>query len=174
MQKARVRIGFLVLLAFLAIGGIAFAASDIVRFVVASTAGAIVYGFPSQRDRAEADMIREKIIGVHHFTHNSLSQPQKPPVFCDPGSHMLLTLPAAIQVYDVRDRAEEDKIANALRELVAERKLKPFKLCFFDHENWVVDGNAGTRGSETQLRSLRITADSVHDLAGEKVITYPT
>lgn len=111
---------------------------------------------------------------MHHFAHNSLSQPQKPPVFSNPGSQMLLTFPAAIEVYDVRDRAEQDKIANALRELLVERELKPLKLCFYDHENWVVDGNEGTRGSETQLRCLRITADRVHDVAGEKVITYPT
>ena len=174
MQKTQLRIGSLVLLALLALGGIAFAASDTVRFVVASAAGAIIYGFPSERDWVEADMIREKIISVHHFAHNSLSQPQKPPVFSNPSSQMLLTLPAAIEVYDVGDRAEQDKIANALREFIAERKLKPFKLCFYDHENWVVDGNVGTRGSETQLRCLRITADRLHDIAGEKVITYPT
>ena len=174
MQKKRSRTGWMILLALLLVGVTVFAASDSVRFVVCSAVGTFVYGFPSESDRAEAQIIREKIVSVHHFMHNSVSQPEKPPVFSNPGSAMLLTLPTVIQVYDVQDRAEQDKIAAALREMAAEEKLKPFKLCFYDHENWVVDGFAGGRGSETQLRCLRITADRIYDVAGQKVITYPT
>jgi hypothetical protein len=174
VQKKRSRTGWVILLALLVAGVAVFAVSDSVRFVVCSAADALVYGFPSDRDWEEARMISEEIVNVHHFTHNSLSQPDKPPVFSNPGSATLLTLPAVIQVYDVQDRAEQDKIAVALREMAAKEKLKPFRLCFYDHENWVVDGSAGGRGPETQLRCLRITADRIHDVAGQKVITYPT
>jgi hypothetical protein len=174
VQKTRLRTAGLILLAFFAVAGIPFAASDSVRFVVCSAVEAFVYGFPTERDRADAQMISEKIVSVHHFTRNSLSQPEQPPVFSNPGSKMLLSLSAVIQVYDVQDRSEQDKIANALRQLAAEKKLKPFKLCFYDHENWVVNGSSGERGPETQLRCLRITADRVHDVAGQKAITYPT
>jgi hypothetical protein len=118
-------------------------------------------------------MIQKKIVSVHHFTHNSLSQPEELPVFGNAGSQMLLTLPAEIQVYDVQDRAEQDKIAAALKELAMEKRFKPCKLCFYDHENWIVDGNRGSRGSETQLRCLRITADRIHEVARKKIITYP-
>jgi hypothetical protein len=172
VRKKRLRIGWLILLALLVAGGIVFAVSDSVRFVVCSAVGAFVYGFPSERDRAETQMISDKIVSVHHFTHNSLSQPQEPPVFSNPGSKMLLTLPAEIGVYDVQDHAEQDKIASALRELTAEKKLRPFKLCFYDHENWIVDGNAGWRGAETQLRCLRITAEGARNMSGQKLITY--
>jgi hypothetical protein len=85
---------------------------------------------------------------------------------------MLLTLPAEIGVYDVQDRAEQDKIASALRELTAKKKLKPFKICFYDHENWIRHGNAGWRGAETQLRCLRISADHARDVSGQKSIPY--
>jgi hypothetical protein len=57
-------------------------------------------------------------------------------------------------------------------ELTAEKKLRPFKLCFYDHENWIGDGNAGWRGAETQLRCLRITAERARDVSGQKLITY--
>jgi hypothetical protein len=174
VHKKRVRTGWVVLFALLVAGVIAFAVSDTVRFVVCSAAGAYLYGFPSDSDRAEAQEIREKIASVHYFTRNSPSQPDQPPVFSNPGSKMLLTQPTVIQVYDVRDRAEQDHIAEVLKELVAEKKFKPFELCFYDHENWVVDGNVGGRGPETQLRRLRITAHGIRDIAGQQVITYPT
>jgi hypothetical protein len=160
--------------ALLIVGVVAFALSDSVRFVVCSAAGAYIYGFPSESDRTEAQLIREKITSVHHFTRNSISQPDRAPVFSNPGSKMLLTQPTVVQVYDVKDRAEQDKIAEALRDLVTEKKFKPFELCFYDHENWIVDGNFGGRGPETQLRQLRITAHGIRDIAGQKVITYPT
>jgi hypothetical protein len=57
-----------VLLALGLIGAIVFAVSDSVRFVVCSTLGAILYGFPSDKDWADAKDIREKIRSVHRFT----------------------------------------------------------------------------------------------------------
>jgi hypothetical protein len=119
-------------------------------------------------------MIRDEILIVHHFSHNSLSQPEQPPVFSNPGSKMLFRLPSVIQIYDVQDRAEQDKIAAALKEFAIQKKLKPFKLCFYDRENWIVIDSSGRRGPETQLRCLGIAGERIDDVAGEKVITYPT
>jgi hypothetical protein len=173
VQKKRLRAGWLVLLALVIAGVVAFAVSDTVRLVVCSIASAYIYGFPTDSDRADARAIRERIATVHRFTRNSISQPDRPPVFSNPGSKMILSLPTLIQVYDVKDHAEQDKIAEALRQLAAEKRLKPFELRFYDHENWVLNGNLGERGPENQLRRLRITADRVRDVAGQKVITYP-
>jgi hypothetical protein len=173
VQRTRLRTGAIIILALLATGGIAFAASDSVRFVVCSTLQALIYGFPSDSDRAETQMIRDEIVRVHPFAHNSVSQPHEPPVFSNPGSKMLLRLPAEIEVYDVSDRAEQDKIATALKNLSAQKRLSPFKLCYYDHENWIVDGNLGARGPETQLRCLRIMTNGIRDLSGQQIITYP-
>jgi len=168
----RFRNTFLTLLAFFAIGSIAFASSDTVRFVVCSMAQAVVYGFPTESDRAQAMLMRDEVSKAHHFAHNSLSQPSQPPVFCNPGSRMLMTLPAVIYVYDVQERAEQDQIAAALKKLVVQKQAKPCKVCFYDHENWITDGNSGTRGLETQLRCVRITADRVQEISGREIINY--
>jgi hypothetical protein len=173
MRRTRLRTATFVILALVVIGGIVFAVLDSVRFVVCSMVGAFVYGFPTDNDWAETEAIRDQIVRVHHFTHNSVSQPEKPPVFSNPGSKMLLRLPAEIQVYDVPDRAEQDKIATALKKLSTEKGFSPLKLCFYDHENWSVDGNVGAGGPETQLRCLRITTDRIRDVSGRQIITYP-
>jgi hypothetical protein len=152
---------------------VVLAASDSVRFVVFSLADYVVYGFPSDRDRTEAETIIDKVSTVHQFTHNSLSQPAGAPVFGEAGSEMVLTRPAEITVYDVQDRAEQDKIAGALRQFSLEKKLKPFRVCFYDHENWQVDGNSGQRGPETRLRCIAVAGDRVRDISGQKLITYP-
>jgi hypothetical protein len=133
----------------------------------------VVYGFPSDSDRAEAEAIIDKVSTVHQFTHNSLSQQARPPVFAQTGSRMILTRPTEIQVYDVQDRAEQDRIAEALKHFSLEKKLKPFRVCFYDHENWATNGNAGQRGPETQLRCLGVASDRVRDVAGQRLITYP-
>ena len=173
MRNTRLRNALLTLLAFYGIVGIAFSASDTVRFVACSMTQAIVYGLPTESDRAQALIMRDEVTKVHQFAHTSLPQPGQPPVFCTPGSKMLLSSPTSISVYDVRDRAEQDKIAGTLAKLVAQRTTKPCKLCFFDHENWIVEGNLGMRSSETQLRCVRITADQVQEVSGRKLITYP-
>jgi hypothetical protein len=160
-------------LAILLTCAVVLAVSDSVRFVVFSIADYVVYGFPSESDRAEGDAIIDKVSTVHHFTHNSLSQPASPPVFAEAGSRMILTRPPEITVYDVQDRTEQNRIAEALKQFSLEKKLKPFRVCFYDHENWKMDGNVGQRGPETQLRCLAITTDRVRDVAGQKQITYP-
>jgi hypothetical protein len=137
----------------------------------------VVYGFPSDSDRAEAKAIIDKVSTVHQFRHNSLSRPERPPVFAHAGSTMILTRPTEITIYDVQDRGEQDRIAQGLKEFSLEKKLKPFRVCFYDHENWITYGhpgvNVGERGSETQLRCVAVASDRVRDVAGQKQITYP-
>jgi len=173
VRRNRIQIGWVVLLAILLTCAVVLAASDSARFVVFSIADYVVYGFPSETDRAQAEAIINKVSTVHHFTHDSLSQPAGPPVFAEAGSKMILTRPTEITVYDVQDRTEQNRIAEALKEFSLEKKLKPFRVCFYDHENWIMDGNAGQRGSETQLRCLGVTNDRVRDVAGQKQVTYP-
>jgi hypothetical protein len=153
---------------------LAFAASDTVRFVVLSTYGELVYGFPSETDRANAEMIRDKITSVHHFALDSRSTPGQPPVFVDVGSKQLLRAPTIVHVYDVESRSEQDAIAAALQQLTAEKHLPPFNLCFYDYENWIQSGGFGERRSENQLRCLHIAEDRVREISGRKVITYPS
>jgi hypothetical protein len=133
----------------------------------------VVYGFPSESDRTEANAIIDEVSTLHEFTHNSLSQPARAPVFAAVGSKMILTRPTEITVYDVQDRVEQDRIAEALKHFSLKKKLKPFRVCFYDHENWQVNGNSGQRGPETQLRCIGIASDRVRDVAGQKLITYP-
>ena len=163
-----------VFIILLVISSVAFFLSDTVRFVVLSTCGALVYGFPSESDRANAEMIRDRITSVHHFILDSRSQPGKPPVFFQVGSKQLLRAPTVVHVYDVETRDEQDTIAAALQKLTVEKHLPPFNLCFYDYENWIQSGGFGERGSETQLRCLRIAEDSVREISGRKVITYPS
>jgi hypothetical protein len=161
------------LLASVLVGGIAFAASDSVRFVVCSTLGAILYGFPSDKDWSDAEDICEKIRSVHHFTRDLASKPGQAPVFSTAGSKQLLRNPTVIYVYDVQDDTEQNKIVSALEQLAADEHIPPFKVCFYDHENWIVSGNVGERGPENQLRCVRVTAGRARELSGPKVITYP-
>ena len=172
VHKKRLRNASIALLVLLAISGIAFAASDAIRFVVCSITGAVVYGVPTERDRTQAIMIRDEVVRVHHFAQASRSQAGQPPVFCTAGSRMLFSLPAIISVYDVRDRVEQDRIAGAVSQFIAAKNTKPCKICFYDHENWIVDGTSGTRGSETQLRCVHVGANLVRDVSGQKVINY--
>jgi hypothetical protein len=173
VQEKRIRTGRVVFLAILATCVVVLAASDCVRFVVFSMADYLVYGFPNESDRAEADAIIDEVATVYAFTHNSLSQPARAPVFAAVGSKRILSRPTEITVYDVQDRVEQDRIAEALKQFSMRRKLKPFRVCFYDHENWQLSGNSGQRGSETQLRCIGILSDRVRDIAGQKPITYP-
>ena len=173
-MRSRRPIVLSVLVALVLIAGLAFVLSDTVRFVVLSTYAALVYGFPSETDRANAEMIRDKITSVHHFVLDSRSQPGQPPVFFEVGSKQLLRAPTVFHVYDVETRSEQDTIAAALQQLTAEKHLPPFNLCFYDYENWIQSGGFGERGSENQLRCLRISEDRVREISGPMVITYPS
>jgi hypothetical protein len=145
VQKKGIRTGWVVFLGILVACVVVLAASDSVRFVVFSMADYVVYGFPSESDRTEANAIIDEVSTLHEFTHNSLSQPARAPVFAAVGSKMILTRPTEITVYDVQDRVEQDRIAEALKHFSLKKKLKPFRVCFYDHENWQVNGNSGQR-----------------------------
>ncbi len=86
---------------------------------------------------------------------------------------MILTQPTAVVVYEIRDRAEQDRVIAAVQAVVRERKFRAVDLRFMDHKNWVVHGNVGERGPELQLRRVRITQKSTREEGGVKTITYP-
>jgi hypothetical protein len=128
---------------------------------------------PQPQDVNEADQITKVITTVHHFAQNSVSQPDRPPVYSNPGSKMLLMQPTEIGMYGVTDRTEQDKVISEVQAAVRNQKFKPVDLSFMDHENWVVYGNASERGPELQLRRVRITQNGVREQGGQKTITYP-
>ena len=174
MQKKRFRVGCLVPLGLLIVAVLAFALSDMVRFVVLSMAAIFLYGNPSEADRQQAESVISTITTAHQFTQNSLSQPEKPPVFCWPSSKGLLTSPAVFQIYDIRDRAEQDKVVAAVSAAVASFKGKSVELQFLDHENWISTATSGERGPENLLRRVRITNGKIRDDSRQKLITYPS
>jgi hypothetical protein len=121
-----------------------------------------LYGLPSEQDFNESEAIVNRIVTVHHFTRNSVSAPEKPPVFSIAGSRLLLTQPAVVQVYEVRDRTDQDKIAVAIKDLLLDYGSKrPVDLLFYDRENW--PPVAGHRGQETLLRRIYITRNSIRE-----------
>lgn len=159
----------------LSLGLFAFAVSDSVRFVVLSNVSLCLYGMPTPKDRQDADVVVDVIKGAHKFTHKSVSQPGYEPVFVTPGSRLLIVQPIVVSVYDVTSRDNQNKIVDAVRNLVVRRLLMPVEISFIDHENWIVDGpNSGHRGPETQLRKVYITRSHIRDHTGNKLVNYPT
>jgi hypothetical protein len=175
VNKRRSRIALIVIISILIAVGVPFAVSDAVRFVVLGIVGLSLYGSPGEKDRDQLDAIIHTITTVHTFEHNSIVSSERPPVFGEPGSAQVLTQPTTIEVYYVRDRAEQDRIIGAIKVLLAEPNSKPVDLQFRDHENWIIhDAKFAERGPETQLRRVRITANRIRDDVREKLITpYP-
>ena len=137
--------------------GIACLASETVRSTLISSVAYFMYGLPNQEDRRQADLIVDEIIKVHHFPRNSLSQPAGPPVFAQPGSEKLLSQPTVVTIYEVPDRADQDRIVAAIKQLLEIRKFKPVDLRFYDRENWIqTDHQQGMRGNEVLLRQVHV------------------
>jgi hypothetical protein len=134
--------------------------------------GSSLYGWPEEKDREQLDAIIHTITAVHTFERNSVVAPDRPPVGGEPGSARLLTQPTTITVYDVRDRAEQDRIIGAIRAMLAAPGFKPVDLEFLDHENWITTPNSGERGPETRLRRVHITSGGIRDDTRQKLITY--
>lgn len=160
----------LVLFSSIALLAVSMSVSDTCRYFVSALVSAFVYRVPTDADRSQAELLRSEVVRIHHFRRLSASMPSEPPVFCSPGSKGLLTLPATLWVYDVRDRAEQDRIDSALRNLIVRNAAGPCKVYYYDHENWLVDGNMGSRGAETQLRCVRIASSGVKEISGRKII----
>jgi len=173
----RLRFLWILLIVILFGAAIAFAASDTVRFVVCSTAVASIYGVTGSKDVDEAAALEQavtsKTTSIHRFVRNSISRPDRPPIFVNPGSRAILTQPPLITVYEIKDQAEQDTVIGGVEAVMRDQKLKRVDLCFMDHENWIVRGNVGERGPELQLRRVRITQKSSREEGGLKTITYP-
>jgi hypothetical protein len=150
-----------------------FVISDTARFVVLTSAYAVLYGSPTDKDWEGANALFEKVISVHHFELDSRSVPGRPPVFFSPGSKFLLTLPTEIQVYDVLDSGEQNRILAALQKLIRSQNLRPARVRFLVYENWIQSGGFGSRGPETQMRLVYIDATRVKEEGGQKQIAHP-
>jgi hypothetical protein len=85
-------------------------------------------------------------------------------------------------VYEITDRAEQDKVIAVVQAVIRDQKLKRVDLRFMDHENWIVTqypnanvgeiASEGERRPELQLRRVRISQGHVQEEGGEKTITY--
>ena len=150
------------------------------------TAIAFSYGITSAKDVDEAaslkNAVTSRITSIHHFPQSSAILPDSPPISVHPGSHAILTQPPEIVIYEIKDRAEQDKVIAAVQAMMREQKLKRVDLQFMDKENWIVTNypnasigeiaSEGKRGSELQLRRVRMSQGRVQEDSDEKTITY--
>jgi hypothetical protein len=151
-----------------------------VRFVAGGIVVSCIYGLTSGDDVDKAAALEKAVISkttsIHRFVRNSMTRPDRPPIAVNPGSSAILTQPPLITVYEITDRAEQDKVIAAVEAVIREQKLKRVDLRFMDHENWIVteytNGSVGERGPELQLRRVRISQNGVQEEGGEKTITY--
>ena len=164
----------------------AFALSEDVRYVAAMTVAACTYGITSGGDVDKAaalgDAVTSKIISIHAFRRNSMSRPDRPPIFVNAGSRAILTQPPLIIVHDIKDRGEQGKVIAAVQAVMRDQKLKRVDLQFMDHEHWIATeypnanigsiASIGKRGPELQLRRVRISQGHVQEEGGEKTVTY--
>jgi hypothetical protein len=167
-------------------GVTALALSDEIRYVVGMTVVACTYGITSGEDVDKAAALEKavtsKTTSIHRFVHNSATRSGMPPISVNPGSEAILTQPPLINVYEINDRAEQDKVIAAVQTVMHEQKLKRVDLSFMDHENWIVTeyphasvgeiASVGERGPELQLRRVRISQNHVQEKGGQKTITY--
>jgi hypothetical protein len=164
----------------------AFAFSDSVRYVVIMTIASVTYGITSGEDVDEAAALEHALVSkttaIHKFVRDSTARPGGPPIGVNPGSRAILTQPPEIVIYEIKDRAEQDKVIAAVQAVMREQKLKRVDLQFMDKENWIVTNypnasigeiaSEGKRGPELQLRRVRISQRHVQEDGGEKTITY--
>jgi hypothetical protein len=167
-------------------GVAALALSEEIRYIAGMTLVAFTYGITSAEDVDKAAALQEAVTSktttIHRFVRNSATRPDEPPIGVTPGSGALLTQPPLITIYEIKDRAEQDKVIAAAQATIREQKLKQVDLQFMDHENWIVTeypkanigsiASIGKRGPELQLRRVRISQGHVQEEGGEKTITY--
>ena len=167
-------------------GVTALALSDEIRYVVGMTVVACTYGITSGKDVDKAAALEKavtnKTTAIHRFVRDSATRPGMPPIAVTPGSEAIFTQPPEIVVYEIKDRAEQDKVIAAVQAVMRDQKLKRVDLRFMDHENWIVTeyphasvgeiASVGERGPELQLRRVGILQGHVQEEGGEKTITY--
>jgi hypothetical protein len=164
----------------------AFALSDSVRYVVIMTIAGVTYGITSAEDVDEAATLEQAVVSkttaIHQFVRNSATRPGLPPISVNPGSRAILTWPPNINIYEIKDRAEQNRVIAVVQGVMSEQKLKRVDIQFMDKENWIVTNypnasigeiaSVGKRGPELQLRRVRISQGHVQEDGGEKTITY--
>ena len=135
----------------------AFALSEDIRYVAGMTVVACTYGITSGGDVDKAAALEKavtsKTTSIHWFVRNSATQPDRPPISVTAGSSAILTQPPLITIYEIKDRAEQDKIIAAVQAVMRDQKLKRVDLQFLDHENWITYENARARASARGARN---------------------
>lgn len=153
-------------IALFAIALIALFWWDYILLVVVGTSVEIVAGHPSKQDRADALEVCQAIDSHHNFTRSLAALPGRSPVFCNPGSRSLITVPIKVRIYYVTSRDDQDKLIRELERLRKTKNLKPIKVNFYAEENWIPYGPArstedgpwqgGRRGPEHPIREVTI------------------
>ena len=134
-------------------GVAAFALSDEIRYVAGMTVVACTYSITSAEDVDKAAALEKavasKTTSIHRFVRDSATRPAGPPIGISPGSEGILSQPPLITTYEIKDRAEQDKVIAAVQATMRDQKLKRVDLRFMDYENWVVteytDASVGER-----------------------------
>lgn len=167
-------------------GVTALALSEEIRYIAGMTVVACTYGITTAGDVDQAAALEKavasKTTAIHQFARDSTTRPGSPPIGVNPGSRAILTQLPEIVIYEIKDRAEQDKVIAAVQAVMREQKLKRVDLQFMDKENWIVTNypnasigeiaSEGKRGPEFQLRKVRISQRHVEEDGGEKTITY--
>jgi len=159
----------LVLLAALVITG--FAWPDMTLFLFAGTFGELLCGYPSEKDYADATQLADEI-NKDLAKQRPMVTPGANPAGVTAGSHQIITVPTKLVIYYVTDRTQQDRIIEHVRLYRAEHSSLPIDIQFMESENWIVNGNVGRRGSETQVRRVLVTQKGLREKAGKRKITY--
>ena len=105
----------------------AFALSDSVRYVVIVTIASVTYGITSAEDVDKAAALEQAVVSkttaIHQFARDSATYPGRPPISVTPGSLAILAQPPQIDIYEIKDRAEQNKVIAAVQAVMCEQKL---------------------------------------------------
>src|SRR5919201_5065097 len=100
-------------------GVTAFVLSGTVRYVVVMTIASVTYGITTAGDVDKAAALEKAVVNkttaIHQFVRDSATYPGRPPISVTPGSRALLTQPPQIDIYEIKDRAEQNKVIAAVQ-----------------------------------------------------------
>ena len=170
--RRKTKIGWVIAFLVLLSCGLALGLSETLRYGSAMLANSVIYGFSGASDRANADTIRNAILETHKFKTPSVSEPSLAPVFCAPGSHLFLTIPVTCSIYSVTTDVEQERIIDAVKNLIVARIRRPAKIIFFEKENWIEfhAANYAHRGPEHVLKVFRIGPDGLTTVLGKDYV----
>ena len=109
------------------VGLAAFALSDSVRYVIIMTIASVTYGITTAGDVDKAAVLEKAVVNkttaIHKFGRDSATRPGSPPIGVNPGSEAILTQPPEIVIYEIKDRAEQDKVIAGVEVVMRDQSL---------------------------------------------------